>query len=70
MTHNRIGDVMVVFSPRVESGQTKDYKIGICCFSARHARLKRITDWLEIRIMCSSRATCLLPDCCFSEIAL
>ena len=23
------------------SGQTKDLKIGICCFSARHAALKR-----------------------------
>ena len=23
------------------SGQTKDYEIGICCFSARHAALKR-----------------------------
>jgi hypothetical protein len=27
------------FEPR--SGQTKDYKIGICCFSAMHAALKR-----------------------------
>jgi hypothetical protein len=27
------------FEPR--SGQTKDYKIGICCFSAKHAALKR-----------------------------
>ena len=23
------------------SGQTKDYKIGICCFSAKHATLRR-----------------------------
>ena len=23
------------------SGQTKDYKIGICCFSAKHAALTR-----------------------------
>ena len=23
------------------SGQTKDYKIGMCCFSARHAALRR-----------------------------
>jgi len=22
------------------SGQTKDYKIGICCFSAKHASIK------------------------------
>jgi hypothetical protein len=27
-----------VFEPR--SGQAKDYKIGICCFSAKHAALK------------------------------
>ena len=23
------------------SGQTKDYEIGICCFSAKHAALRR-----------------------------
>jgi hypothetical protein len=27
------------FEPR--SGQTKDYKIGICCFSAKQAALRR-----------------------------
>ena len=27
------------FDPR--SGQTKDYKIGNCCFSAKHARIRR-----------------------------
>jgi hypothetical protein len=27
------------FEPR--SGQTKDHKIGICCFSAKHAALRR-----------------------------
>ena len=33
------------FEPR--SGQTKDYKIGICCFSAKHAVLRRKSkDWL------------------------
>ena len=33
------------FRPR--SGQTKDYKIGICCFSAKHAALRRVDeDWL------------------------
>ena len=52
---NRIGGVMVSvlassvvdceFEPR--SGQTKDCKIGICCFSAKHATLRRkIKDWL------------------------
>jgi hypothetical protein len=29
------------------SGQTKDYKISICCFSAKHAALQRKSkDWL------------------------
>ena len=33
------------FEPRL--GQTKDYKIGICCFSAKHAALRRKNkDWL------------------------
>ena len=76
---NRIGGVVVSvlasravyrgFKPR--SGQTKEYKIGICCFSAKHAALRRKSkDWLEIRIMCPSGATCLPADCCFSELAL
>jgi hypothetical protein len=53
--HNRIGGVIVSvlassvvdrgFKPR--SGQTIDYQIGICCFSAKHAALKRKgKDWL------------------------
>ena len=29
-------------------GQTKDYKIGICCFSAKHTTLrKKNKDWLS-----------------------
>ena len=33
------------FEPR--SGQIKDYEIGICCFSAKHAALKKKSkDWL------------------------
>ena len=55
------------------SGQTKDYKIGICCFSAKHTALRRKSkDWFElgIRIMCLSGTTCLSADCCFSELAL
>ena len=33
------------FKPR--SGQTKDYTIGICCFSAKHVALRRKSkDWL------------------------
>jgi len=31
----------------LRSGQTKDYKRGICCFSAKHAALRRKSkDWL------------------------
>ena len=52
---NRIGGVIVSvltssaidgeFEPR--SVQTKDYKIGICCFSAKHAALRiKSKDWL------------------------
>jgi hypothetical protein len=51
---NRIGGVMVSmlassvvdcrFEPR--SGKTKDYTIGICCFSAKHAAFRRKSkDW-------------------------
>ena len=30
-----------------QSGQTKDFKIGMCCFSANHAVLRRKSkDWL------------------------
>ena len=44
---NRIGDVMdtVLASSVIDrafeplSGQTKDYKIGMCCFSAKHVRI-------------------------------
>ena len=33
------------FQPR--SCQTKDYKVGICCFSAKHAALRsKSKDWL------------------------
>ena len=52
---DRIGGVMVNvfassavdrgFEPR--SGQTKDYKIGVCCFSAKHTALRRKSEgWL------------------------
>ena len=55
LLQNRIGGVMVSvlalsavdcgFQPR--SGQTKDYQIGICCFTAKHAAIKRKSkDWL------------------------
>jgi hypothetical protein len=33
------------FEPR--SGQTKDYRINMCCFSAKHASLRsKSKDWL------------------------
>ena len=52
---NRIGGVMVSvltsstidreFEPR--SSQIENYEIGVCCFSANHAALKRKSkDWL------------------------
>jgi hypothetical protein len=50
------------FEPRL--GQTKDYEIGICCFSAKHTTLRRIM------IMYLSDATCLSADCCFSNLVL
>jgi len=34
-----MGAVDCGFKPR--SGQTKDYKIGICCFSPKYAKLRR-----------------------------
>ena len=58
------------FDPRL--GQTKDYKIGMCCFSGQHAALReRATfSWLGIRIMCPNGVTFLPVDCCFSELVL
>jgi hypothetical protein len=40
--------VRVLTSSTVDRlGKTKDYKIGICCFSAKHAALRRKSkDWL------------------------
>ena len=49
-----------------------DYKIGICCFSAKHAALRcKSKDWLaRNQNNVSSVATCLPTDSCFSELAL
>ena len=55
LSDNHIGGVMVsvlassvvnhVFNP--QAGQTKDYKNGICCFSAKLAALRRKSkDWI------------------------
>jgi len=47
------------------SGQAKDCKIGICCFSAKHAALRsKSIDWLAQNLF--PRAV----TCCFSESAL
>ena len=53
-------------------GQTKDYKIGICCFSTKHTELRRKSkDWLAQNqdnvYKWSNMST---ADCCFSELAL
>ena len=60
-----------------QSGQIKDYEIGICCFSAKYingALRRKNKDWfarsLGTRIMCPSGAACLSADCYFSELAL
>jgi hypothetical protein len=51
---------------KLRSGQIKDFKIGICCFSASIHIKELKTCWLGSRIMCP----CLAADCCFSELAL
>ena len=54
----------------LQSGQTKDYEIGISCFSVKHAALRRKRKhWLN-QIMCPSGAICLPTDCCFSDLSL
>jgi hypothetical protein len=75
ITMNRIGGVMVgmLVSSAVDRGfeprscQTKDYEICICCFSIKHAALRRksrarnqdnVSEWGDMSI------------CCFSELAL
>ena len=56
------------FEPRL--GQTKDYKIGICCFSAKHAALmKKSKDWLA-KDNVSVWGDMSITDSCFSELAL
>jgi hypothetical protein len=56
------------------SGQTKDYKIGICCFSANHAALSsKSKDWLarnQINLPECSDMSTQPADWCFSELVL
>ena len=81
---NRIGGVMLGvlcsnavdrgFEPR--SNQAKNYGVGICCFSVKHAALRRNserakTGWLGSEsIMCPSVATCLSVDIYIYRILL
>jgi hypothetical protein len=78
---NRIGGVVASalassavdrgFEP--QSGHTHENKIGICCFTAKHAAFRRKSkDWLARNQdkVCPSGATYLPADCCFSELAL
>ena len=54
------------FEPR--SGKTKNYEIGICCFSAKHTALRRKSkDWLARN---QDGVACLSVYCCFSELAI
>ena len=62
--------VSLGFEPR--SDHTKDYKIGICCFSTKHTALSRKSkDWLARNqdnvFEWDDMST---RDCCFSELAL
>ena len=58
------------FAPRL--GQTKDYKIGICCFSANHTELRRKSkDWsARNQDNVSEWSDTSTADCCFSELTL
>ena len=52
------------------SDQTKNYKIGICCLSAKHAALRRKSkDWLAGNQVNVSKPG-HMSICCFSELAL
>jgi hypothetical protein len=58
------------FQPRLS--QAKDYKIGICSFSVKHAVLRRKNkDWVaQNQDNVSEWEICLSAGCCFSELAL
>jgi hypothetical protein len=49
------------------SAQTKDYEIGICCFSIRHAAFSKSNDWLARNRYNVSKSGVIS---CFSELAL
>ena len=59
---------VVIHGLELWSGQTKDFKIDICCFSAKHASLRRKNkDGLAQN---QDKVTCLPADCCISTLAL
>jgi len=77
---NRIDDVMVsvLTSSSVDRGceprwgQTKEIKIGICCFSDEHAALSRKSkDWFaQNQDNVSDCGSCLSANCCCIELVL
>ncbi len=47
MHKSRLESYFFITTLLTQSDQTKDYKIGICCFSAKYAALRRKSeDWL------------------------
>jgi hypothetical protein len=78
--HHRFGGVMVsvLASSEVDrgiepqSGQTKDYEIGIGCFSAKHSALRRKSkDWLaQNQNNVSEWSDMSTEHCYFIELAL
>jgi hypothetical protein len=47
MLKSRLESYFFITTLLTQSDQTKDYKIGICCFSAKYAALRRKSeDWL------------------------
>ena len=58
------------FEPR--SGQTRDFIVGICCFSAKHTALRRKSKhWLaRNQNNVSELGDMSTMDCCFSELTL
>ena len=77
---NRIGGVMVSVLASIVidrgfepwSGQTKNYKIGICCFSSKYAELRRKSkDWLaHNQDNVSEWGDMSIRELLFSELAL
>ena len=57
---------------QARSGQTNDYKFGMCCFSTKHSALRRKSkDWLALnQDNVSNGVTCLSTDYCFNEPAI